>query len=81
MTYFSHTWEVEVRDEIAAEFTLPDGTVDDNLAGLHEVRARRAERERLKTPDDAARELDSEQRELEINGWRLIRRGKGRSAA
>ena len=40
MPYRSHTWAVEVRDEIAREFTRSDGVVDDALAGLHEIRRR-----------------------------------------
>lgn len=45
MSYFSEFYQVEVRDEIAQEFTYPNGEVDDMLAGLHEIRVRRAEKE------------------------------------
>lgn len=44
MPYFSEFYQVEVRDEIAREFTNSRGEVDDMMAGLHEVRLRRAER-------------------------------------
>ena len=40
MPYHSRFFDVDVRDEIAREFTGPDQRVDDMLAGLHEVRAR-----------------------------------------
>lgn len=43
MSYFSKFYEVEVRDEIAKEFTDSQGKVDDMMAGLHEIRARLAE--------------------------------------
>lgn len=45
MPYFSEFYQVEVRDEIAREFTSALGVVDDMMAGLHEVRVRRAEEE------------------------------------
>ncbi|HHT9124942.1 MAG TPA: hypothetical protein ACFYD6_03890 [Candidatus Brocadiia bacterium] len=45
MPYFSEFYQVEVRDEIAREFTNSLGEVDDMMAGLHEVRVRRAEKE------------------------------------
>ena len=44
MPYFSEFYKVEVRDEIAREFTNSYGEVDDMMAGLHEIRMRRAER-------------------------------------
>ena len=40
MPYHSSFFGVDVRDEIAREFTDPDGSVDDMLAGPHEIRAR-----------------------------------------
>ena len=40
MLYRSKTWAVDVREEVAREFTRSDGTVDDALAGLHEIRQR-----------------------------------------
>ncbi len=43
MPYFSEFYQVEVRDEIAIELTNSRGEVDDMMAGLHEVRLRRAE--------------------------------------
>ncbi len=43
MPYFSKFYQIEVRDEIAQEFTNSLGEVDDMLAGLHEIRARMAE--------------------------------------
>lgn len=45
MPYFSTFYQVEVRDEIAKEFTNSLGEVDDMMAGLHEIRVRRAEKE------------------------------------
>lgn len=45
MPYFSKFYQVEVRDEIAQEFTDSHGEVDDMMAGLHEIRVRRAEKE------------------------------------
>lgn len=44
MPYFSEFYRVEVRDEIAREFTNALGEVDDMMAGLHEIRVRRAEK-------------------------------------
>ena len=44
MAYFSEFYRVEVRDEIAKEFTNSKGEVDDMMAGLHEIRVRRAEK-------------------------------------
>jgi len=43
MPYFSKFYQIEVRDEIAREFTDISGEVDDMMAGLHEIRARLAE--------------------------------------
>lgn len=45
MPYFSEFYQVEVRDEIVREFTNSLGEVDDMMAGLHEIRVRRAEKE------------------------------------
>lgn len=42
--YFSRTWGVEVRPSIAREFTYNNKFFDENLAGLHEIRARLAEK-------------------------------------
>lgn len=42
--YFSQTWEVWVRPDIACEFTYNNKFFDENLAGLHEIRARMAEK-------------------------------------
>ncbi len=47
MTYFSKFYKVEVRDDIAREFTDSEGKVDDMMAGLHEIRARLAEEDPL----------------------------------
>ncbi|HDH04395.1 MAG TPA: hypothetical protein ENH01_01585 [Nitrospirae bacterium] len=44
MAYFSEFYQVEVRDEIAKEFTNSQGEVDDMMAGLHEIRVRKAEK-------------------------------------
>jgi len=44
MSYFSQFYQVEVRDSIAREFTDTNGVVDDMMAGLHEIRARHAEK-------------------------------------
>ncbi len=81
MSYFSQMWGVEVREKIVREFTSPDGTVDDNLAGLHEVRARMTEQEGRKTPAQLTEETAEAQRSLESEGWRVIQRGKSRTAA
>lgn len=43
MPYFSQFYQIEVRDEIAKEFTDTQGQVDDMMAGLHEIRACLAE--------------------------------------
>lgn len=43
MPYYSRFYAIEVRDEIAEEFREPDGSIDDMMAGLHEIRARLAE--------------------------------------
>lgn len=45
MGYFSKFYQVEVRDSIAKEFTNSRGEVDDMMAGLHEIRVRKAEKE------------------------------------
>jgi hypothetical protein len=45
MSYFSQFYGVEVRDSIAKEFTNSRGEVDDMMAGLHEIRVRKAEKE------------------------------------
>jgi hypothetical protein len=45
MPYFSQFYRIEVRDDIAKEFTNSRGEVDDMMAGLHEIRVRRAEKE------------------------------------
>jgi len=45
MPYFSEFYQIEVRDEIVNEFINSHGTVDDMMAGLHEIRMRRAEKE------------------------------------
>jgi len=45
MPYFSEFYQVEFRDEIAKEFTNSLGEVDDMMAGLHEIRVRRAGKE------------------------------------
>jgi hypothetical protein len=44
MPYFSQFYQIEVRDDIAKEFTNSKGEVDDMMAGLHEIRVRRAEK-------------------------------------
>jgi hypothetical protein len=43
MSFFSTFYGIDVRDEIAREFTDSSGQVDDMLVGLHEMRARIAE--------------------------------------
>ena len=45
MFSFSEFYQVEVRESIAKEFTNSKGEIDDMLAGLHEIRARMAEKE------------------------------------
>jgi len=44
MSYFSEFYQIQVRDSIAREFTNSKGEVDDMMAGLHEIRVRKAER-------------------------------------
>ncbi len=44
MPYFSQFYKIEVREEIAQEFTNSRGEVDDMMAGLHEIRARATDR-------------------------------------
>jgi len=45
MSYFSEYYQIDVRDDIAKEFTNSKGEVDDMMAGLHEIRVRMAEKE------------------------------------
>ncbi|GAK50853.1 hypothetical protein U14_02094 [Candidatus Moduliflexus flocculans] len=47
MSFWSTFYEIEVRDEIAQEFMDETGHVDDMMAGLHEIRARMAEKDAL----------------------------------
>jgi hypothetical protein len=47
MTYFSKFYQVKVRDGIAKEFTDSKGVVDDMMAGLHEIRAKMAEKRQV----------------------------------
>lgn len=44
ISYFSEFYKIEVREEIVKEFTNSKGEVDDMMAGLHEVRVRKAEK-------------------------------------
>ncbi len=44
MAYFSEFYQIEVRDEIVREFTNSKGEIDDMMAGLHEIRVRKAEK-------------------------------------
>jgi hypothetical protein len=81
MAYFSEAWGVDVRDQIAAEFTSLDGTVDDNLAGLHEVRARLAEKSDSKALPSSTAGPAEVQAALEAEGWRILPRGRSRPAA
>lgn len=64
MGYFSEFYQVEVRDEIAKEFTNSRGEVDDMMAGLHEIRVRRAEEkynlEELATKIDSGLNVEPE---------------------
>jgi hypothetical protein len=45
MSYFSEYYQIDVRDDIAKEFTNSRGQVDDMMAGLHEIRVRMAEKQ------------------------------------
>lgn len=45
MSYFSEYYQIDVRADIAKEFTNSKGEVDDMMAGLHEIRVRMAEEE------------------------------------
>ncbi|PIU61544.1 MAG: hypothetical protein COS84_11165 [Armatimonadetes bacterium CG07_land_8_20_14_0_80_40_9] len=45
MSYLSKFYKVDVREDIAKEFTNSKGEVDDMMAGLHEIRVRMAEKE------------------------------------
>ena len=45
MTYISKFYQVDVREDIAKEFTNSRGEVDDMMAGLHEIRVRMAEKD------------------------------------
>jgi len=40
MPYFSHYWQIAVRESIVQKWTDRQGKVDDMMAGLHEIRAR-----------------------------------------
>lgn len=42
--YLSRSWGIKVRPSIAREFTYNNKFFDENLAGLHEIRARLAEK-------------------------------------
>ena len=42
MNYKSDFYNVDVRKDIVKDFTRFDGTVDDMMAGLHEIRTRMA---------------------------------------
>ena len=44
-SYLSKFYKVDVREDIAKEFTNSKGEVDDMMAGLHEIRVRMAEKE------------------------------------
>lgn len=44
MPHFSQFYGIEVRNSIVKEFTDSSGEVDDMMAGLHEIRVRRAEK-------------------------------------
>lgn len=60
MPFFSKFYEIEVRDEIAKEFTDSSGEVDDMMAGLHEIRARLSEEDTwLKKLHDNLREKET----------------------
>ena len=60
MPYFSQFYGVEVRDSIAKEFTNSSGEVDDMMAGLHEIRVRKAEEKyNLKDLDRRIKEVYS----------------------
>ncbi len=61
MPYFSEFYQIEVRDDIAKEFTNSKGEVDDMMAGLHEIRVRRAEKEYdLKALEEKAEKVQSQ---------------------
>jgi hypothetical protein len=49
MAYYSKFYHLQVRDKIAREFADSRGRVDDMMAGLHEIRARMAEKQKVKT--------------------------------
>lgn len=53
MAYHSDLFDIDVRDEIAREFTDGTGKVDDMMAGLHEVRERLAEERAREAPATA----------------------------
>ena len=55
MSFWSEFYEIEVRDDIAQEFTDENGHVDDMMAGLHEIRARMAEEHAMKSEAQPAR--------------------------
>lgn len=58
MGYYSKFYQVEVRDSIVKEFTNSRGEVDDMMAGLHEIRVRKAEKEfRLEELERKEKEL------------------------
>lgn len=48
MSYFSEFYKIKVRNKIAKEFTDSKAEVDDMMAGLHEVRVRMVEKQKLK---------------------------------
>ncbi len=73
MPYSSEPRQVDVHDEIAVEVTRAGGTVDDNLAGLHEIRARAMEAR--------STEATESRESLEAEGWRILPKGRDRPAA
>lgn len=58
MPYFSKFWKIEVRDEIAKEWTDARGQVDDMMAGLHEIQ------ERITEEQYDIQELEKRQKEI-----------------
>ena len=56
MPYHSQFFDIDVRDQIAREFTDASGAVDDMMAGLHEIRARLAEAGRIAAPPSSTPE-------------------------
>jgi len=78
MVYFSKFYGVQVRDEIAKEWTHSKDEVDDMMAGLHEIRARLSEEQKGLSVEGKVEKIRRDVRELlKSRGYKLESAGKG----